>query len=46
MKIFVCMTGLFVILFFLGMLSKKQNANFMDYQFTTSLKGFSILTVV
>lgn len=46
MKYFIILTLLFLILYIVGFIKRPTSFNWMDRNFTTAIKGFSILTVV
>lgn len=46
MKYFVLLTGLILACYLLGFIKKSEKYQWMDRNYTTAIKGFSILTVV
>ena len=46
MKYFVLLTGLIFVCYLLGFIKKPEKYQWMDRNYTTAIKGFSILTVV
>lgn len=46
MKYFVLLTGLILACYLLGFIKKPEKYQWMDRNYTTAIKGFSILTVV
>ena len=46
MKYFTLLTGLIFVSYLLGFIKKTENYQWMDRNYTTAIKGFSILTVV
>ena len=46
MKYFVLLTGLIFVCYLLGFIRKPEKYQWMDRNYTTAIKGFSILTVV
>lgn len=46
MKYFVLLTGLIFVCYLLGFIKKPEKNQWMDKNYTTAIKGFSILTVV
>lgn len=45
MKYFVLLTGLILACYLLGFIKKPEKYQWMDRNYTTAIKGFSILTV-
>lgn len=46
MKYFVLLTGLIFVCYLLGFIKKPEKYQWMDRNYTTAIKGFSIWTVV
>ena len=46
MKYFTLLTGLIFVSYLLGFIKKTENYQWMDRNYTTAIKGFSILTIV
>ena len=46
MKYFVFLTVLIFVFYLLGFIKKPEKYQWMDRNYTTAIKGFSILTVV
>ena len=46
MKYFALLTALIFVLYLLGFIKKSEKYQWLDRNYTTAMKGFSILTVI